>query len=106
VKFLLIDGIELVPAQNVVSYTLYTDKSKEIERFGVKLKDGVVYTYTLYTQPLKEEEKEEVLKVLGKLLSRNKNVVTTEEILSTLREAITELRNPKPQRRGRKKKEV
>jgi len=102
-KFLLIDGIELVPVQNVVSYTLYTDKSKEIEKFGVKLKDGVVYTYTLYTQPLKETEKEEVLKVLGKLLSKNKNVVTTEEILSTLREAITKLRNPKPQRRGRKK---
>jgi len=104
-RFLLLDN-ELVPFPQIISFSLFADKkdikeAKEI--LGIKLTNGITYTYIVYAHRLSETEREIVLKSLGKFLSRNRSITTIEEILSTVQEAITELRNPKPQRRGRRK---
>lgn len=102
-KFLLIDNFELIPFENILLITVYTDK--EITKLGIKLKNETLYTYTLYSTPLRELEKEEVLNEISKLFSRNSRILKIEEILSRCQQRITELRNPQQQtKRGRKRK--
>ncbi len=103
-KFLLIDNFQLIPFENILLITVYTDK--ELTRLAIKLKDDTLYTYTLYSTPLRELEKEEALNEISKLFSRNSRILKIEEILSRCQQKISELRNPQQvkSKRGRKRK--
>ena len=103
-KFLLIDGFQLVPFENLSSISVYKRKYEEKTMLAFKTKDGVIYEYVLYATPITETEQEEVLRTIAKVLSRNGSLVSNLELLSKAREKISELRNPQQTKRGRKRK--
>jgi len=83
VKFLLIDNIELVPLGEVKFQIFH--KTDEKSYLRLELKNGVAYEYRIKDRPLKDEEKTELYKLLVKTLNSRSNLVSTGEILTTLR---------------------
>ena len=102
-KYLLIDNLELVPIE-VLKFQIYYKKEEEKSYLRIELRDGIAYEYEVKNRELKEEEKEELYRILVRTLNSRYNPVSTGLILERFR-AFFLNDSAKPSKgRGRRKR--
>jgi len=100
-KYLLIDNLELVPLE-LVSFQIYSKKQDEKGYLRIELRNGTAYEYEIKSIPIKDEERTQLYKLLVKTLNSRSNLISTGEILMSLKAFFLKESTKLTKKRGRR----
>jgi len=103
VKYLLIDNLELVPLEQVI-FRIYSKKQDEKGYLRIELRNGTAYEYEIKSIPIKDEEKTQLYKLLVKTLNSRSNLISTGEILMSLKAFFFKESTKLAKKRGRRRR--